>query len=141
MTKNKEIKTSNNVSLQNNIIDKYYNEIYDKNIIDENIEAKNLFEKKLDAMKSNMNLSLEDFELDVNILGQLVKAEEIKDKKKGRIESILFILASFFIISFVIITSVLNPTLIKYFIGIAVLSPIAVLPVTMELLKGSDSHE
>jgi len=141
LTKSKEIKAFNNINLEDNIIDKYYNETYDEKLINENLEATKLLEDKLDIINNKMTLSLEEIELDVNILGQIVKAEEIKEKKKGKIESFLFVLASFFLITFVILTSILNPTLVKYFIGVAVLSPIAVLPVIMDLLKGSDSYE
>lgn len=141
MTKSKEAKAFNNINLENNIIDKYYKENYDENLINENLEAAKLLEDKLNTINNKMTLPLEEIELDVNILGQIAKGEEIKEKKRGRIESFLFVLASFFLITFVTLTSVLNPALIKYFIGVAVLSPIAVLPVTMDLLKGSDSYE
>lgn len=141
MTKKIKKESLENITLQNNVIDKYYNEHYDKDIINKNSEAAFTFEKELASLSDNVDITLDEVDIDVNILAQLVKAEEIKEKKEYKLDLILFLLFSLLLVSVVLITSILNPSLIKYFIGIAFFSPIAIIPVSIGVLKGSDSYE
>ena len=130
-----------NTTLQNNVIDKYYNEDYDKDLINKNSEATFAFEEELASLSDNMDITLDEVDIDVNILAQLVKAEEIKGKKEYKLDLVLFLFFSLLLISVVVITSILNPSLIKYFVGIAFFSPIAIIPISIGVLKGSDSYE
>jgi hypothetical protein len=141
MTKKIKKESLENITLQNNVIDKYYNEDYDKDLINKNSEATFAFEEELASLSDNMDITLDEVDIDVNILAQLVKAEEIKGKKEYKLDLILFLFFSLLLVSVVVITCILNPSLIKYFIGIAFFSPIAIIPVSIGALKGSDSYE
>lgn len=141
MTKKIREESLENTTLQNNVIDKYYNEDYDKDLINKNSEATFAFEEELASLSDNMDITLDEVDIDVNILAQLVKAEEIKGKKEYKLDLVLFLFFSLLLISVVVITSILNPSLIKYFVGIAFFSPIAIIPISIGVLKGSDSYE
>lgn len=141
MAKKNKKESLENITLQNNVIDKYYDEHYDKDLINKNSVAAFTFEKELSSLSDNMDITLDEVDIDVNILAQLVKAEEIKGKKEYKLDLILFLFFSLLLVSVVVITSILNPSLIKYFIGIAFFSPIAIIPVSIGILKGSDSYE
>lgn len=82
MKKKKKNNTVRKTSIENNVIDKYYNEDYNNDILEENLEESLEFEKKLHVMKDKLEFTEDNLDLEVNILENIVKAEEIILRKK-----------------------------------------------------------
>ena len=117
-------------SRENHIIDSCYNEDFDSQDITELIDDR--FREKLEKSLEKMD-SIEalDFNLDINILDIITKAETIKHKKKLRFESIAFISLCLLIISFFIFLALnVNLKFILFFeVLVSILLPLALIPI------------
>lgn len=124
--------------IEENIIDKYYNEKFDNKIIEKNLsEAKDL-EEKLKKLTSTIETN-EDKKISVNILEGILKGEKIKKRKKEKIELLIFLCTCILIIAIGIVTSVVLPNLIKVYLILAVVvSPIVLVIVSIKQIKGSE---
>lgn len=141
MKKNKKNNTSRKTSIENNVIDKYYNEDYNNEILEENLEESLEFEKKLHVMKDKLEFTEDDLDLEVNILENIVKAEEIVLRKKESSEIFYFLLSSILLLGLITVTSIMNPSFIKVYLFIAAASPLALLPIAFKSIKGRGSYE
>lgn len=141
MKKKKKNSTARKTSIENNVIDKYYNEDYNNEILEENLEESLEFEKKLHVMKDKLEIKEDNLDLEVNILENIVKAEEIVLRKKELSEIFYFLISSILLFALITITSIINPNFVKVYLFIAVTSPIALLPIAFKSIKGRGSYE
>lgn len=132
-----------NQDIKDDIIDKYYNEKYDENLLKSDLNKDNLsevenFEKKLKRSGEKMDsISDMDFNLDINMMDIIIKAEEINYKKKSKRETVYFILAALGILSILAVTTVfLEVRHILYLqIGFVVVAPLIIIPIVRAALK------
>ncbi len=124
--------------LEENIIDKYYEEEFDNKIIEDNaLEAMEL-EQKLKKLTSTIKIE-GDKKINVNILENILKGEEIKNRRKEKLELLIFLCTCISIIAIGIVTSVVLPNLTKFYLILAVIvSPIALVIVSIKQIKGSE---
>lgn len=135
MKKNRDIK--------DNIIDRYYNEEYDEDLLKADLNRDNLseiekFEEKLKRSGEKMDsISDMDFDLDTNIMDIIVKAEEINYKKKSKRETLYFILAALGILGILAVATVfLEVKHILYLqIGFIAVAPLIIVPIVRAALK------
>ncbi|MGY0372907.1 hypothetical protein [Clostridium sp. JNZ J1-5] len=135
MKKNRDIK--------DHIIDKYYGEEYDKDLLKADLNRDNLseiekFEEKLKRSGEKMDsISDMDFDLDTNIMDIIVKAEEINYKKKSKRETLYFILAALGILGILAVATVfLEVKHILYLqIGFIAAAPLIIVPIVRAALK------
>ncbi|GAA0121843.1 MAG: hypothetical protein KID00_04480 [Clostridium argentinense] len=127
-------------NLEENIIDKYYDEKFDNKIIEKNLsEAKDL-EEKLKKLTSTIEIN-EDKKITVNILEGILKGEEIKNKRKEKIELLMFLCICISIIAGAAVTSIIFPNLIKIYFTLAVIiSPFVLVFISIKQIKGSESN-
>lgn len=141
MKKKKKNNTARKTSIENNVIDKYYNEDYNNEILEENLEESLEFERRLHVMKDKLEIKEDNLDLEVNILENIVKAEKIVLRKKERSEIFYFLISSILLFALITITSIINPNFVKVYLFIAVASPIALLPIAFKSIKGRGSYE
>lgn len=124
--------------LEENIIDKYYDEKFDNKIIEKNpLEVKKL-EQKLENLTLAIKIE-ENEKIDVNILENILKGEEIKNRRKEKLELLIFLCTCILIMAIGIVTSIIIPNLIKFYLGLAVIvSPIVLVIVSIKQIKGSE---
>lgn len=135
MKKNRDIK--------DHIIDRYYGEEYDKDLLKADLNRDNLseiekFEEKLKRSGEKMDsISDMDFDLDTNIMDIIVKAEEINYKKKSKRETLYFILAALGILGILAVATVfLEVKYILYLqIGFIAVAPLIIVPIVRSALK------
>jgi hypothetical protein len=110
----------------NKVIDEYY-----KEQISAKTESDYEFKAKMDRSLTYMD-SLErlDFPIDINILQIIAEGEQIKDKKKFRLELFAFIALCTFIISAVtVIIGITSPKVFLYFqLLISSIMPFLIIP-------------
>lgn len=88
-----------NTNRENVFIDKYYNELPENNITAKEESEFLEYKNKLDASLIKMNILNENkCDLDINILEIINMAEEIKLKKRNKMETISFISLSLLIL-------------------------------------------
>lgn len=141
MKRTKKNNTARKTSIENNVIDKYYNEDYNNEILEENPEESLEFESNLHVMKDKLEFTEDNLDLSVNILENIVKAEEIILRKKERSEIFYFLISSVLLFGLITITSIINPNFIKVYLFIAVTSPLALIPIALKSIKGRGSYE
>lgn len=124
--------------LEENIIDKYYDEKFDNKIIEKNpLEIKKL-EQKLKNLTSAVKIE-ENEKIDVNILENILKGEDIKNRRKEKLELLIFLCTCILIMAIGIVTSIILPNLIKFYLILAVIvSPIVLVIVSIKQIKGSE---
>jgi hypothetical protein len=108
-------------------IDEYYDEAPKSNIApDDSFKAS--MKKSLAKMDAIEDL---DFPLDINILEIISKGEEVKDKRKVKVELAGFISVCFFIVSTLATLLIsTNPKIYLYaYAAISVLLPLIVIPI------------
>lgn len=98
----------NKIDIEGSIIDSYYNESPEK---DTGLSCNNDsfdISDKLNAVSQKLdNITNIDFDLDVNILSIIQNAEDIKVKKKNKLETSAFILTALLILSSLLIMGTL----------------------------------
>ncbi|WP_461615675.1 hypothetical protein [Clostridium sp. Marseille-QA1073] len=126
--------------LEENIIDKYYEEKFNDKIIEENPSEVKELEQKLKKLTSIIKIE-EDKKINVNILENILKGEEIKNRRKEKLELLIFLCICILIIAIGIVTSIILPNLIKFYLILAVIvSPIVLVIVSIKQIKGSESN-
>lgn len=141
MKRTKKNNAARKTSIENNVIDKYYTEDYNNEILEENPEESLEFESKLHVMKDKLEFTEDNLDLAVNILENIVKAEKIILRKKERSEIFYFLISSVLLFGLITITSIINPNFIKVYLFIAVTSPLALIPIAFKSIKGRGSYE
>lgn len=125
-------------ALENAIIDKYYNETYDKELLNSQLSEKELketikFKESLRNSKSKMDLIHDlDLSMDINIMEIIQKAENINYIKKNRWEIIGFIFLAMGILSSIaFIALYIDIKYTIYFqIGMVTFAPFALIPIS-----------
>jgi hypothetical protein len=134
--------------IKNTLIDKFYNEDYDKGLLESNSDKEAQkeilkFEAKLELTKEQMDsISDLDYNLDINIMDIISEAEEINNKKKNTWETLLFAITSLVIFSvFAALTLALGISFIIYFqVAILMLTPFMLIPICKVVItKGGKS--
>ncbi len=117
----------------NKLIDEYYNE-QSNSKIETNDEFKEQMEKSLIYMDSIKEM---DFPLDVNILQIISEGEQIKERKKYRLELFAFMAVCTFIVSAVaIVFGITNPKIFLYFqLLVSSILPFSIIPAARSLNK------
>lgn len=124
--------------LEENIIDKYYNEKFDNKIIEKNLSEAKILEGKLKKLTSTIGIE-ENEKINVNILENILKGEEIKNRRKEKFELLIFLCICISAIVMVVITSLIVPNLIKLYLILAVIvSPIILIIISIKQIKGSE---
>lgn len=121
------------------MIDKYYNEDFDKGCIDDAEFNKELNES-LDKMKAIDDI---DCKMDIDILDIIEKAEVMKDKKKKTIENTLFIVVSLSIFAIFALAAVLEGTkfIVIYQLVIVTLMPFVLIPISISKVKEGSGYD
>lgn len=125
---------------ENHIIDNYYKET--SSFQELYSESDELFKEKLEKFSEKMDMLEDlDFPMDINILGIINTAEEIKDKKKLRLESFAFIGVCLVIISAVVLLSLsVNVRIILYAEAvISILLPLTLIPIAQKIKTGGNA--
>lgn len=125
---------------ENHIIDNYYKEA--SSFQETHSESEELFIEKLEKSLEKMDVLEDlDFPMDINILGIINTAEEIKDKKKLRLEGFAFISVCFVIITAVVLLSLsIDVKIIIYAEGvISVLLPLTLIPIAQKVKTGGNA--
>lgn len=125
-------------ALENAIIDKYYNETYDKELLNSQLSEKELketikFKEGLRKSKIKMDLIQDiDLSMDINIMEIIQKAENINYIKKNRWEIIGFIFLAIGILSSIaFIALYIDIKYTIYFqIGMVTFAPFALIPIS-----------
>lgn len=125
-------------ALENAIIDKYYDETYDKELLNSQLSEEELketikFQESLKKSKVKMDLIHDlDLSMDVNIMEIIQKAENINCSKKNRWEIIGFIFLAIGILSSsAFIALYIDIKYIIYFqIGMISFAPFALIPIS-----------
>lgn len=126
--------------LEENIIDKYYNEEFDNKIIEDNALESVELEQKLKKLTSTIKIA-DDEKINVNILENILKGEEIKNRKKEKWELLIFLCTCISIISIGVFTSIILPNLFEIYLILAVIvSPIILVFISIKQIKGSESN-
>ncbi|QGU95890.1 hypothetical protein GOM49_13015 [Clostridium bovifaecis] len=128
--------------IRDSIIDKFYEEDYDEGLLNLALQQSNseditYFEKKLSLSKNKMDLiSDTDFNLDINIIDIINEAEEINNKRKGRLETGMFIFVALMLFcAFGAITIFLDIRYIIYFqITMVTIAPFILIPISKAVL-------
>ncbi len=124
--------------LEENIIDKYYEEKFDDKIIEKNLSEAKELEQKLKKLTSTIKIE-EDKKINVNILESILKGEKIKNRRKEKFELLIFLCTCISIIAIGIVTSIILPNLVKFYLILAVIvSPIILVIVSIKQIKGSE---
>lgn len=124
--------------LEENIIDKYYEEKFDDKIIEKNLSEAKELEKKLKKLTSTIKVE-EEKKININILESILKGEKIKNRRKEKLELLIFWCTCISIIAIGIVTSIILPNLIKiYLILTVIVSPIILVIVSIKQIKGSE---
>jgi hypothetical protein len=138
----------NGEDIKNALIDKFYNEDYDKGLLESNSDKEDQkeilkFEAKLELTKEQMDSTSDlDYNLDINIMDIISEAEEINNKKKNTWETLLFTITSLVIFSvFAALTLALGTSFIIYFqVAIVMLTPFMLIPICKAVItKGGKS--
>lgn len=119
---------------QDNLIDKYYNEDFDKKYTDDD-----KFYNEIDESLDKMNVIKDiDCDMDIDISEIIESAETIKNKRKRIIENIAFAIISIIIFSAFAFTAASNGMkfIVIYEITIITLIPFTLIPISMIELKG-----
>ncbi|WP_454053063.1 hypothetical protein [Clostridium sp. Marseille-Q7071] len=126
--------------LEENIIDKYYNEEFDNKVIEDNALEVMELEQKLKKLTSTIKIA-DDEKINVNILENILKGEEIKNRKKEKWELLIFLCTCISIISIGVFTSIILPNLFEIYLILAVIvSPIILVFISIKQIKGSESN-
>lgn len=134
--------------IEDSIIDKFYEEEYDGRLLNFELQQNKLkdaidFEKKLSLSKNKMDLISDmNFNLDISIMDIINQAEEINNKKKSKLEMVMFILvASMIFCAFGTVAIFLDIKYIIYFqIIMMTLAPFILIPISKSVLtKGGRS--
>jgi len=95
-------------------------------------------EQKLKKLTSTIKIE-EDKKINVNILESILKGEKIKNRRKEKFELLIFLCTCISIIAIGIVTSIILPNLVKFYLILAVIvSPIILVIVSIKQIKGSE---
>jgi len=125
-------------AIENALMDKYYNETYDKEFLNNQLSEEELkeaikIEEYLKSSKKKMDLINDlDFSIDINIMEIIQRAENISCGKKNRKEIIGFIFLAFgILLSITIIALYIDVKYILYLqIGMITFAPFALIPIS-----------
>ncbi|KOA20626.1 hypothetical protein CLHOM_07680 [Clostridium homopropionicum DSM 5847] len=125
-------------SIENALIDKYYNEVYGKELLNNQLSEEELkeaikFQESLKRSKEKMDLIHDlDFSMDINVMEIIQKADAINCSKKNRWEIIGFIfLALGILLSIAIIALYIDVKYILYFqLVMITFAPFALIPIS-----------
>ena len=123
---------------QDALIDKYYNEDFDKRCID-NDKFNNELNESLCKMKVIQDI---DCDMDINISEIIESAETIKYKRKKVIENIVFMVVSIAMLAIFTFTAVFKGMkfIIIYEMAIVTLMPFVLIPISMMEVKGGSRY-
>jgi len=125
---------------ENHIIDNYYKET--SSFQESYSESDELFKEKLEKVSEKMDMLEDlDFPMDINILGIINTAEEIKDKRKLRLESFAFLGVCLVIMSAVVLLSLsVDVKIILYAEAvISVFLPLTLIPIARKVKTGGNA--
>jgi hypothetical protein len=128
-----------NKKIYDNLIDKYYNDVPEKNISFKNDHFEEKLKLSLDKM-SILNTDSEDFPID--IMEIIERGELIKEKKKTFLEFSVFISTAVFIISLLVfITLFINQDFFMYCQLLAfIFMPLLIIPLAKSSLNGGNHN-
>ncbi len=141
MNKNETFSKNQQDNLEGNFIDKFYEEEYDRVLLEKHSEEFIGFEKKIYTTMENLEINVDDLELPVNISAQLSKGYKLVEKKMGIIDTLKFLSLAMVMFSIVFLTIALYPAIAKVYLVIGLISPIAMFGVYSTVIKGSDEYE
>lgn len=117
---------------KNIIIDEFYKENYNREVL-EDLEQEELeFKKSIEKMNKAMNLAENvDLDLDINLDKLISQSMDILDNKRNIREKILFLLLSILILSLIVLISTIGGLkFILYFqVIIIILAPFIIIPI------------
>lgn len=121
----------------NKVVDEYYKE-HSSRIIEPDYEFKDKMDRSLTYMDSLEGL---DFPIDINILQIIAEGEQIKERKKYRLELFAFIAACTFIISAVtVIIGITSAKVFLYFqLIVSSIMPLLIIPAAKISAKKGES--
>jgi hypothetical protein len=125
--------------LDNSLIDRFYNEESNSSLI-ASIDETELqhFESSMALLSENMNILVDqEPELDISIMNIIVKAENIKEKRKTVAENIIFVVLGLMILSSIgLLSFVIGVKFIIIFQAVAfALFPFSLIPLSKAVLS------